>query len=201
MEKKLPVITISREYAAYGRTIAAGLSEHLGIPYYDKDFVKETAKSSGYSEEDILKEGESMSRSSKFMNALLNNASSYASSYDGIYKAQKEVILELAKQPCIIVGRCADHVLREAGIESFDIFLYADTEARLERAKQLEGNQGLSESELRKVISKKDQHRSTYYKTYTKKDMGYYKNYNICLDVGRIRVENCLKLLCEILDQ
>ena len=76
MEGKLkyPVITISREYAAYGRTIAAGLSDRLGIPFYDKDFVKETAKQSGYSEEDIVREGEDMSPASKFMNSLLNNA-------------------------------------------------------------------------------------------------------------------------------
>ena len=80
MEGKLkyPVITISREYAAYGRTIAAGLSDRLGIPFYDKDFVKETAKQSGYSEEDIVREGEDMSPASKFMNSLLNNANAYS---------------------------------------------------------------------------------------------------------------------------
>ena len=113
MEGKLkyPVITISREYAAYGRTIAAGLSSRLGIPFYGKDFVKETAKQSGYSEEVIVREGEDMSPASKFMNSLLNNANAYSSSYDGIYKAQKEVILNLAQKPCIIVGRCADHIL------------------------------------------------------------------------------------------
>ncbi len=193
------VITISREYAAYGRTIAAGLSERLGIPYYDKDFVKETAKASGYSEDDIRKEGEHMSKGTKFMNTLLNNVSSYTSSYDGIYRAQKEVILELAKNPCIIIGRCSDHILREAGIETFDIFLFADLETRIKRAAELDGNEKLSRDELLKLIEKHDEHRSTYYRTYTKKEMGYYKNYNVCLDVGRIGVEKCLDILCEMI--
>ncbi len=199
MEKRLPVITISREYAAYGRTIAAKLSEKLGIPYYDKDFVKETAKASGYSEEDIKKEGETMGRGAHFMNVLLNNMSSYASSYDGIYRAQREVILELAKSPCIIIGRCADHILREAGIESFDIFLFADIAARIKRASELEENQGLSVQELQKALIKKDAMRSTYYRTYTKKEMGYSKNYNICLDTGKIGADKCVDIICDIL--
>ncbi len=200
MDKKLPVITISREYAAYGRSVAAKLSERLGIPYYDRDFVKETAKVSGYSEEDIKKEGETMGRGAQFMNSLLNNVSSYASSYDGIYKAQKEVILELAKNPCIIVGRCADHILREAGVETFDIFLFADIAERARRAAELEKHQNLSEQELLKTVIKYDAMRRTYYRTYTKKEMGYYQNYNICLDTGIIDLDKCVNIICEILN-
>ena len=75
-ELRYPVITISRQYAAYGRTVAKGLSEELGIPYYDKDVVRKTAEQSGFSEEDIKREGEDLSRAGKFMNDLLNNAAS-----------------------------------------------------------------------------------------------------------------------------
>lgn len=201
MEGKLkyPVITISREYAAYGRTIAAGLSDRLGIPFYDKDFVKETAKQSGYSEEDIVREGEDMSPASKFMNSLLNNANAYASSYDGIYKAQKEVVLNLAQKPCIIVGRCADHILTQKGIPAFKIFLYADEEHRLERAAELEGRP--NSPELKKILVKKDQKRETYYKQYTGHPMGLYKNYTICLDTGTLGVESCIDILCTLLTE
>ncbi len=201
MEKKYPIITISREYAAYGRTAAAGLSERLGIPYYDKEFVKETAKLSGYSEEDIAREGENMSRGSRIMNSFLNSAASYKSSYDGIFAAQREVILNLAKQPCIIVGRCADHILREEGVETFDIFLFADLEHRIVRAGELEGNQGLEPAELKKVIAKHDSQRNIYYKQYTGKEMGFYKNYNLCIDIGKVGVEKSIDLICQILEQ
>ena len=110
-----PLITISRQYAAYGRTVAKGLSERLGIPYYDRDFVKKTAESSGYAEEDIIREGEDISKGSRFWNSFLNNATVYSSSYDGIFAAESKVILELSQEPCIIVGRSANHVLSPVG--------------------------------------------------------------------------------------
>ncbi len=198
MEKTFPVITISREYASYGRTIAIGLSNRLGIPYYDKDFVRETAKQSGYSEEDIKREGETMSRGSKIMNTILNNTSSYTSSYDAIFRAQKEVVLKLGEKPCIIIGRCADSILQEAGVNAFKIFLYADIEFRKKRALELAEDKS---EDIEKVIEKVDEHRKVYYKQYTGKEMGDYKNYNICLDVGRISVEKCIDIVCEILEQ
>ena len=193
-----PVITISREYAACGRTIAAGLSERLGIPYYDKDFVKETAKKSGYSEEDISREGEAMSRASRILNRILNNAAVYTSSFDGIFKAQAEVVLELAEKPCIIVGRCADYILTNAEVPCFRIFLYADEEHRRARAAQLAENEG---QDIAKAVAKHDANRENYYKQYTGRDMGDVKNFDICLDTGKIGVERCIDILCEILEK
>ena len=106
--EKCPVITISREYGALGRTLADKLSERLGIPYYDRDFVNKTAEQSGYDVEEVKRDSEELKPSSKVLNSILNSAVSYSSSHDAIFKAQKEVVLELAKSPCIIVGRCAD---------------------------------------------------------------------------------------------
>lgn len=204
MEKKTyPIITISREYAAYGRTIAAALSDRLGIPYYAKDFVKKTAEQSGYSEEDVERESENMSRGSKFMNNLLNNASSYKSSYDAIFAAQREVVLELAKEPCILVGRCADHILREKGISSFNIFLYADIDHRILRAKEILAESGeledKTDADVKKIITKIDSQRETYYKKYTGKELGSYKNYDISLNVGTLGVDKCIEILTDIL--
>ena len=138
--KKYPVITISREYGALGRTLAAELSERLGIPYYDKDFVKKAADESGYAEEEVKTEGEELKPSSRMLNSILNSAVSYSSSHDAIFKAQKKVVLELAKDPCIIVGRCADHILREAGADVFCIYLYAAVKDRIGRAEELGEN-------------------------------------------------------------
>ena len=134
MSNTMPVITISREYGAGGRSIAKGLSKKLGIPWYDRDFVRLTAKRSGYSEEEITDEGETISDSTRFLNSILNNMAAYTSSHDAIYRAQKEAILELARNPCIIVGRCSNKILREAGIPSFDVFLHAAPAIRIKRA-------------------------------------------------------------------
>lgn len=197
MQLKYPVITISREYAAGGRTVAAELSKRLGIPYYDKDFVKKTAEESGYSEEDIEREGENMSPSSKFMNTFLNNAVSYPSSYDGIYRAQKGIVLELAKSPCIIVGRCADHILTESGIPAFKIFLFADEAHRLKRAAELEHIGDINT--LKKHIAKIDVRRRTYYQKYTGKELGSYQNCNIALDTGTLGTKKCVDILCDLI--
>ena len=110
-EKKIPVITINRQYAAYGRTIAAKVSERLGIPYYDKDFVKKTVAESGYDLDAITRDGEDITSKNRFVNAIMNIAvGSYPDYVKKIYEAEKEVILDLAKSPCIIVGRCANRI-------------------------------------------------------------------------------------------
>ena len=194
--KKYPVITISREYGALGRTLAAELSERLGIPYYDKDFVKKAADESGYAEEEVKTEGEELKPSSRMLNSILNSAVSYSSSHDAIFKAQKKVVLELAKDPCIIVGRCADHILREAGADVFCIYLYAAVKDRIGRAEELGEN---GSANIQKYIENRDLLRRTYYKQYTGCEMGNANNYNICLDTGRISIATCADIIVEIL--
>ena len=196
--KKCPVITISREYGALGRTLAAALSERLGIPYYDKDFVTKTAEESGFAVEDVVREGENLSASGRVLDSILNSAVSYSSSHDSIFRAQKKIILDLAKSPCIIVGRCADHILRENGVDAFCIYLYASVQKRLKRAEALADSEGMN---LEKYIEKRDKLRRTYYKKYTGCDMGSASNYNICLDTGRIPVSTCADIIIDILSR
>lgn len=189
------VITISREYGAYGRSVAKALSEALGIEYYDVDFVRMTAKASGYSEEDVNREGESISGGRRFINQFLST-SAYNSSYDAIFQAQREVLLDLAKKPCIIVGRCSNIILREEGIETFDIFLHADMECRKQRALQLNE---YGKMDVEKYIERCDHWRKTYYRAYTGHEMGEYKDYDISIDVGRIGFDKTVEILVSLL--
>ena len=197
-DKKYPTITISREYGAGGRSIAKGVSERLGIPFYDRDFVKKTAAKSGYSVEDIEKEGEKMSHAGKLMNDFLNNAVSYTSSHDGIYQAQKATILELANEDCIIIGRCSNIILREAGIPSFDVFLHADLLHRMKRAAELNENTDPT-LDLKKYVERRDDLRETYYKSYTGHVMGDYHDYDISLDTGNLGYDTCVDLLSDLI--
>lgn len=192
-----PVITISREYGAGGRSIAAGLSEALGIPWYDRDFVKMIAETSGYSEEEILREGEELSTQNKWLDVILNNSMAYTSSYDDIFNIQKKAILELAQkpEPCILVGRCANTILREANIPSFDVFLFADKSVRIERAKDL-AEAGVND--YKKYVEKRDTLRENYYKTYSGESMNIALDYNICLDTGVVTYDTCIKIIADI---
>lgn len=191
-----PVITISREYGAGGRSVAKRLSELLGIPWYDKDFVKATVSSSGFSEEDILREGEEMSSRQKFLDSILNSMVSYTSSGDAIFQAQKKEILRLAQEPCIIVGRCANIILQQAGIPSFDVFLYADMEFRMKRAAELKENDDM---DLRKYIETRDELRAIYHKHYTKAEIGDYHNYDLVLNAGILGFEKCVDIILHAL--
>lgn len=194
-EKTLPIITINRQYAAYGRSVAAKLSERLGIPYFDKDFIRKAVEQSGYSYEEIEQDGEAMSGPGRLFNDIMNaTVGSYPDIYSEIYLAQKNVIFELAKSPCIIVGRCADYVLQEAGIPSYDIYLYADIAKRRERAAQLEEAKGKN---LDKYIAKRDAERNHYYKHYTGRDMDNCHNFNICIDMGSVSLDTCVDILIQ----
>lgn len=195
---KIPVITISREYGAGGRSVAKKLANKLNIPWYDHDLAKIIAQYSGYSEAEVLAEGEELSNSAKFLDYILNNANSYTSSHDAIFKAQKEQILKLAEQPCIIVGRCANKILEEAGIESFDIFLYAQEEVRLKRAEELINLRG---DKLVKYLHQRDTFRDNYYKAYTKGGIGSAQDYDICLDTGTINYDKCVEVIASILEE
>lgn len=191
--KKYSIITIGREYCAGGTSVAERLSQKLGIPWFDRDFAALTAKNSGYALDEVLEEGEELSEFSRFLNSFLNNATSYISSHDEIYKAQREALMMLPR-PCIVMGRCSNLIYKEEGVESFDIFLHADADVRLTRAKERDG-----EDIEMKDIEKKDSKRENYYKNYTKHELADCREYNICLDTGAIGYDECADLLANIL--
>lgn len=194
-DRKYPIITISREYGAGGRSIAREVAKRLDIPFYDRDFVKETASKSGYSVEDIEREGEEISSFSKLMNDLLNNVTIYKSSHDAIFLAQVETILHLASRDCIIIGRCANIILREAGIPSLDVFLYADVKDRAHRALELNT---YGDEDLQKYIAKRDERRATYYKTYTGHTLGDCHDYDISLNTGVLGYQTCADIIADL---
>ena len=198
---KYPVITIGREYCAFGRTVAASLEERLGIKYYDKDFLRKTIAESGFSEDVVKEESETMIGGSKLLEDMLNATAIYSSSYDKIYEAQKEVVLELAKEPCIIVGRCANNILRENGIRSFNIYLYADFDFRVKRCAELYNELELDTNNLEKHVKKMDADRQVYYKKYAGSEVYDPHNYDICIDVGKLGPEKTVDLIMSLITE
>ncbi len=196
-DKKIPVIVINREYGAGGRTLAAILADRLKVPYYDRDFVSKTAAESGYEETEVEEEGEEMSTSSKVFNNILNSVVSYSSSHDAIFEAEKKVILKLAESPCIMIGRCADRILAERGIDTVSIYLHAPFEMRLKRAEELSENGG---EKVEKFVEKRDSQRRIFYKQYTGCDISDASNYTFCFDVGKVSVEQCARIVLNMIE-
>lgn len=192
---KIKIITINREYGACGRTVAKALSEALGIPWYDRDFVKITAEKSGYTEKEIKENSEELSIKDQLIDTIFSNAS-YTSAHDAVFRAQRRVMIEMAKSPCIIVGRTSNFIFRDAGIPSFDIFLHGDIEFRVKRAAELGEN---GNTDLHKYVESRDAKRQHHYKHYAKGNFGDYREYDMCLDISRLGVEATCDMLISLL--
>ena len=191
------IITISREYGAGGHSIGRRVVEELGIPFYDRDIVKQTVKASGYDLDMVEHDEEDVTRTGFFLKSLCSvSDASFSDTQDAIHEVQSTVILHLAKEgPCVILGRCADEILREAGMDALNVFIHADAVHRAVRVSELTGC--TDATELQKMIAKKDNSRHTYYHHYTGKKWGDSHNYQLVLDSGALGYDLCVKLIQE----
>lgn len=189
------IVTISREFGSGGRTVGRLVAQRLGWPCYDKELVIKIAEHSGFDVSFIQENGEyAFSR-----NGFLFDLSAHGgmpngslSVYDQLYIAQHNIITELAeKEPCVIVGRCADYILKDRD-DCLNAFIHAD---KVFRAKRIVEQYGERPDKPEKRLKDKDTRRGTYYKHYTGRTWGVMQNYHICLDSGMIGVEECADLI------
>lgn len=189
------VITISREYGAGGHSIGRRVAKELGIPFYDKDIMKETAKASGYDIDMIRAEDEDVSTANVILKTLCSSVH-FNDPQEAIYEIQKAVVQKFALEgPCVILGRCADVALKEAGIESLDVFIHADDVHRAARVAEITGEK--DPGEIKKLMQKKDKSRHNFYTHYAAKHWGDSRNYNLSLDSGMLGYDLCVKLIVE----
>ena len=191
------IITISREYGAGGHSIGRQVAEQLGIPFYDRDIVRETAKASGFDAELIENEEEDISKSESIWRSICSASSTYFhDTQEAIHDVQQAIILRLAQQgPCVILGRCADEILRQNGVDSLNVFIYADQIHRAVRASELTGIK--NPTELQKLLTRRDSSRHNYYSRYTGKRWGDCANYHLSLDSGILGYDLCVRLILE----
>lgn len=192
MEKK--IITVSREFGSGGRTVGKMLSEKLGVPYYDKDIVNNVAEKTGFDKAFIEENGEFSNFKSFFSFAMaqgMNVTQNGMSVSDMLFCVQRQVILDLAQSPCVIVGRCADYILKDRG-DCFNTFIYADMASRAERIVRLYGE---SEKKPEQRLNEKDKKRRIYCKHYTDREWGDPHNYDLCLNSGVLGLEKCAELI------
>ena len=193
-----PVVTISREFGSGGHSIGEKVAGELEIPFYDGEIVNQVALESGYAKEHIEQQGEYSNSPAMWMDMPYAAGGYFQSTQDEIFIAQKKVILECAKKgPCVIVGRCADYILRKAGIPCVNIFIHSDMEHRTARVIERYGDKVKGVS-VEKRLEKKDKQRKTYYKYYTDRHWGDYRNYDLALDSGTMGEEKCVELICSV---
>lgn len=205
MEQKNFVITIARGYGSGGRRIAQKLSEELGIPFYDRKMIVLASQDSGLSEELFARVDERL-RGSYVTNILRNWAASTAMpspeerafvSDLNLFRLQKKVIEHLAdSESCIIVGRCADYILRDRS-NVLSVYVEADREYCL---KSIKLREDLSREEAEEKLISIDKHRADYYKCYTEGgDWTNPVNYDLTLNTGRLGIDTSCELIRQAL--
>ena len=194
------IITISREYASGGSQIGKMLSERLGIPCYDREIIGKVAAESGLCEKFIEDKGEygnKVAIETYFATGMYYNGPSVE---DSIWAIQHQIIEELAeKEPCIIVGRCADYILSTSDqIDNKDllnVFIYADIDAKLKRIEEIYKE---TESCAKKTIIQIDKRRANHYNTFTENIWGDRKNYDMMINSTTAGIEATAKWIVEL---
>lgn len=192
------IITISREYASGGSQIGKMLSEKLGIPCYDREIIGKVAAESGLCEKFIEDKGEygnKVAIETYFATGMYYNGPSVE---DSIWAIQHQIIEELAeKEPCIIVGRCADYILRKR-TDVLNVFIHADKKTR---AKYLAEELKENVLDPEKYLKELDRRRSTYVQFYTDMKWGDSRQYDITLNTGKISFNQCVEILAGLYSQ
>lgn len=184
------IITISREFGSGGRTVGKRTAEQLGIPCYDRELIQKIAGKSGFDEGYIKSLDETAPGG--FLASAFSNRTFGQTNEDYLWNMQRKVILELAEQgPCVIVGRCADFILRDQA-DCLTVFIHADLAFRAQRIVQVYGER---EDSPEQRIRDKDKRRAAYHRFYTDMKWGYAKNDQISLDSGLLGIDACVEVL------
>ena len=188
------IITISREFGSGGRFIGEEVAKKLGIAYYDKNIIGQIAEKSGLSQEYIQESAELAPKKGLFAYALAGRDITGRSVEDMVYEAQRKVILGLAeKEPCVIIGRNADYILKDRD-DVLNVFIHGDMPEKIQRISHLHN---VDEKEAVKMMADTDKRRMTNYNFYTDQKWGQASNYTLCLNSSQLGYESCEKIIAE----
>ena len=189
------VIAIGRQFGSGGHDIGKALAEKLGYDFYDAEIIQMTAGTTGYPPEFVKKNEEIMTNSLLYdlVNQMyLNTDMQDEAPKDKIFEAESQVVRDLAKKGnCVIVGRCADYVLRNSG-NCLKVFFSAPLMSRIRRVAQ---RQNISEGEAKATVQKNEKLRADNYRYYTRRMWGAAGNFDLSLntDLGEEYIENCIR--------
>ena len=198
------IISICREYCSGGKEIGKKVSDELGYTFLDKQLITEAAKKSGYDESVFEKVDEQATNSLLYSLSmgLYNFGNGFSAMgdlpmNDQLYIIQHKMIKRLAEEgPCVILGRCADYVLRDFD-NVVNIFINADMEYRKERAIKYHN---VDKRKVEQIINRTDKNRANYYSFYSGLKWGQPQNYDLCINSSRMTQENVVDIITNYVD-
>ena len=197
----LPVITISRQFGSGGHEVGEKLAKRLELPFYDKELIALAAKKSGFSEE-VFADVDEKATSSLLYSMVMG---SYAFGTRGpginempindkLFIIQSDIIKKAAAEgPCVIVGRCADYILREHP-NCLNVFVHANKSARIKR---IVGLGYCDEKKAPDFVTKKDKQRANYYNFYSNNRWDDLQNYDLTIDTSRFSVDLAVDMIID----
>lgn len=195
------IITIARGYGSGGRTIGQMLSKKLGVEFYDRDLIKLASEESGINEALF---GQSDEKTKSFFGTkpykgeVISPDKKAFTSEENLFNYQAMIIKKLAEEKsCIIVGRCADYVLKD-NKNTIRVFVYADEENCIKNVAEVKGI--LDRKEALKKIAVTDKERAAYYKAHTGREWIDARNYDLCLNSGDLGFEKCVDIIANYID-
>ena len=193
------IITISREFGSGGRFIGEEIAKKLGIAYFDKKIINEIAEKSGLSPEYIQENAELSPKKGLFAYAFAGRDITGKSVEDMVYEAQRKVILDLAeKEPCVIIGRNADYILKDRD-DVLNVFIHGNMPEKIQRITRLYNVEESKQVYCAKRIKFLDSSLidMTNYNFYTDQRWGKADNYTLCLNSSELGYDRCGKIIME----
>ncbi len=193
MAKKV-IVTIGRQFGSGGHEIGEKLAKKLGIKFYDKELIKLIAKQSGLCEK-VLESYDEKPTNSLLYSIVMDIYPSVM--YTGptidqqIYQANYDTIRKLSEESCVIVGRCADYILRDVP-ELVSVFVHASQDFR---AGRVADEYQVTDAKAREMLGKTDKKRASYYNFQSEKKWGMAASYNLCLESSSIGIDASVDLL------
>ncbi len=198
------IITISRQYGSGGREIGEKLAGKLGIPFYDNEIITRAAKETGFAEAAFENAEKKATNSLLYSLAMgMNNYGTqdlgftHLSLDDQLYLAQSDVIKKVAAEgPCVIVGRCADYILKDLP-NVVNVFIWAELDARKKRAVE---QYHLKESKAEEELLRMDKRRANYYNYHANEKWGKAEHYHLSLRSDYIGIDNTVDCILRYLE-
>ena len=181
------IITVGRQFGSGGRELGRRLAEELGYQYYDKEIITEIANRTSMAEGYVQQIIEHTPKN--LFPITIGHSLAFADNYylkqvQSVYRAQSDIITALAsKSDCVIIGRCADYILRDTN--PFRLFVYATMDSRIRRCMERAGEkESYTEKDIKHKINEIDKNRAKYYEFYTGRTWGNVENYDLCINTS-----------------
>ncbi len=194
------ILTVNREFESAGNEIAQAVAEKLGITYYDRFLITNVAENKGIGFESVEKNDEkpvSRFQLSESQAAFFyTSPSSPPQTSVTVAQAQFDLIKKIAEEEsCVIVGRCAGHVLKEEKKDVVSVFIHASVENRIQRAMS---SLNITREAATKVLKQTDKSRRAYHKHYTGMDWNDPDQYDLVLNSDTVPFDKCVELICAL---